>query len=128
MIVAPLSLISQIEVLRTFIPNDTKTKIHLQPHERMITCRCCRWNPTHSIPPKLDIVQRTIFQVHNFRGLACSKILRTQFSRTKDSVSAAIRYSKISRSLIFEVRCQSAKNAKIWRLKHLVLYSITWLY
>ena len=65
-----------------------------------------------------------ILEAHNFRRLGFSNILWKQFSRIKDlarNVSmASIRYSKILRSLIFEVRCQSAKKpklcgSKIWR-------------
>ena len=58
--------------------------------------------------------RRTIFADWRFQKF------RGKFSRTKDSVSESIRYSKISRSLIFEARCQPRKTrklcaSKIWR-------------
>ena len=40
---------------------------------------------------------------------------------------ASIRYLKISRSFIFEVRCQSKNNAKIMRLEILALYGTLYL-
>ena len=35
----------------------------------------------------MTIVQRQIFEAHNFRGLAFSKISQKQFSRIEDSIS-----------------------------------------
>ena len=67
--------------------------------------------------------QRQIFETHNFRGLAFSKISRKQFSRITDSAIAAIRRSKISRSLIFD-SMQFAKNEKIMRRDNLTLYVV----
>ena len=70
--------------------------------------------------------ERHIFQAHNFRGLAFSKkFAETIFARRPRIPLASIQYSKILRRLIFEVRCQSAKNAKIMRLENLALCGIT---
>ena len=75
---------------------------------------CVGMNVVRSEPQSLYYCQGyTVYIAPNCRGLAFSKILPKQFSQTKDSV----RYSKISRSLIFEVRCQPRKTRNLWASK-----------
>ena len=62
------------------------------------------------------------FSRHNFHGLFFSKIFVKTIFADHGSVSASIRYFNISRSLIFEVRCQSVKNAKIMTLEKFLPY------
>ena len=87
--------------------------------------------------PKRDLVLPYNYIVPNFRGAQFSwtgvfkhfaeTIFADQGSRILLASIRGIRYSKISRSLIFQVRCQSAINAKIMCLKNLALYSTSFI-
>ena len=64
--------------------------------------------------------------VHNFHGLVFSKFRGNNFHGPRIPL-ASVRYSKISRSLIFEVRCQSIREKRenyCMRLENLALCSI----
>ena len=83
----------------------------------------------HVVTPCIRILytaQRQIFEAHKFRGLPFKKkITETIFTDHGFHYnSAPIRCSKISWSLIFEVRCQSAKTRKLCAIRY-VLYSGT---
>ena len=59
-----------------------------------------------------------------FSGIGVLKTFSGNNIRVPKIPLASIRYSKISQSLIFEVRCQTAKNAKMMRLENLALYML----
>ena len=68
------------------------------------------------IPYSAKFSRRTIFTDWRFQ-----KFRRKKFPGPRVPL-APIRSSKISRSLIFEVQCQSTKNVKIMRLENLAPY------
>ena len=63
--------------------------------------------------------RRTIFADCRFQ-----KFSGNNFHGPRIPLASCQYCSKISRSLIFQVRCQSAKNAKIMLLENLALYGI----
>ena len=58
-----------------------------------------------------NIVQRQIFELHNFRRLSFYKISLKQYSRIKDSVGINTVFENFA-ELNCVVRCQSAKHTK----------------